>query len=176
MIFKKLNKNNIYFFIVLSQYMSIQYEEFIGKEPSLIDLEKFITINKETFDEYNNECEKNNKKEEQIDYSVIFEYIKFSKQYGGHYYIGGNIKKLPNDPIIQEYILKARKLNNEAEPQHMMEVSSQIRCTKQLLNLEKILEIYYEKCLEEYYAPPDTTSKGGEGYIKVAKETTIGKK
>ena len=156
--------------------MSTQYEEFIGKEPSLIDLEKFIKINKETFDEFNNECIKNNRKEEQIDYSVLFEYIEFSKKYGGHYYIGGNIKTNPNDPIKQEYISKARKLNIENEPQHMMEVYSQIRCTKQLINLEKILETYYEKCLDEYYAPPGINSNGGEGYIKVANETTIGKK
>jgi hypothetical protein len=156
--------------------MTTQYEEFIGKEPSLIDLERFIKINKETFDEYNDECIKDNRKEEQIDYSVIFEYIDFTKKYGGHYYIGGNIKKYPNDPIKQEYILKARKLNIEEQPQHMMEVYSQIRCTKQLLNLEKIIEIYYEKCLEDYYAPPDTNSFGCEGYIKVAIETLIGKK
>ena len=156
--------------------MSIQYEEFIGKEPSLIDLERFITINKKTIDEYNDKCIKNNVKEEQIDFSVIFEYIEFSKKYGGHYYIGGNIKKNPNDPIKQKYILKARKLNIEAQPQHMMEVCSQIRCTKQLLNLEKIIDIYYEKYLEEYYAPPSINNNGGEGYKKIANETLIGKK
>lgn len=129
--------------------MTTEYEEFIDKEPSLIDLERFITINKETFDEYNNECGKDNRKEEQIDYSVIFEYLKFAKDYYGYYYIGGNIKKYPKDPIKHEYILKARKLNIESQPQRMMEVCSQIRCTKQLLNLEKIIEIYYEKCLED---------------------------
>ena len=155
--------------------MSTQYEEFIGKEPSLNDLEKFITINKETFDEYNNECEKNNKKEEQIDYSVIFEYIKFAKEYGGHYYIGGNIKKYPNDPIKQEYIIKATKLNKEVQPQHMMEVCSQIRCGKQLIELEKIIDFYYENQLENYYAPPSANNSGGEGYKKVAHETIIGK-
>ena len=155
--------------------MTTQYEEFIGKEPSLNQLYDFITSNKKEFDEYNDECIKEDRKCEQVDYSVIFEYIKFAKEYGGHYYIGGNIKKYPNDPIKQEYILKATKLNNEAQPQHMMEVSSQIRCTKQLMDLEKILEIYYEKLLEEYYAPPDINSEGGEGYKKVADETMIGK-
>jgi hypothetical protein len=155
--------------------VTTQYEEFIGKEPSLNQLYDFITSNKKEFDEYNDECIKEDRKCEQVDYSVIFEYIKFAKEYGGHYYIGGNIKKYPNDPIKQEYILKATKLNNEAQPQHMMEVSSQIRCTKQLMDLEKILEIYYEKLLEEYYAPPDINSEGGEGYKKVADETMIGK-
>jgi hypothetical protein len=77
--------------------------------------------------------------------------------------------------VPKEYILKATKLNNEAQPQHMMEVCSQIRCGKQLLELEKIIEIYYEKLLEHYYAPPDINSKGGEGYNKIAKETIIGK-
>lgn len=156
--------------------MTTQYEEFIGKEPSLIELESFIKINKETIDEYNDECIKNNRKEEHIDYSVIFEYVKFAKDYYGYYYIGGNIKKNPNDPIKQENILKARKLNIEAEPQHMMEVCSQIRCAKQLSNLEKIIEIYYDKCLQEYYSPPDINGIAGEGFLKIAKETIIGKK
>jgi len=155
--------------------MTTQYEEFIGKEPSLNQLHDFISSNKKEFDEYNDECIKENRKDEQVDYSVIFEYIKFAKEYGGHYYIGGNIKRLPNDHIKQEYILKARKLNNEAQPQHMMEVSSQIRCGKQLIELEKILEIYYEKMLEQYYAPPDTSIDGGEGYKIVANKTMIGK-
>lgn len=84
--------------------MTTEYEEFIGKEPSLIDLDRFITINKEMFDEYNNECDKDNRKE------------------------------------------------------------------------EKIIEIYYKKWLEAYYAPPDINTFGGEGYITVAIETLIGKK
>lgn len=39
-----------------------KYEEFIGKEPSLNDLDRFIKINKKTSDEYNNECIKDNRK------------------------------------------------------------------------------------------------------------------
>jgi hypothetical protein len=157
---------------------SIKYEEFIGKEPSLNDLENFITINKEQFEEYNNNCIKDNRKEDIIDYSVIYTYIKFAKDYGGHYYIGGYIEKNPHDPITQESFDKAVKTHLESDPTHMGEKSSKIRSLKELNNLEKILEVYYEKCLEEYYAPPCQHSKirGGEGYEKLAKETLIGKK
>lgn len=61
---------------------------------------------------------------------------------------------------------------------HTAEVGSKIRSSKELNNLDKILEVYYEKCLEEYYAPPCKNSelRGGEGYEQIAKETTIGKK
>ena len=166
------------------------YEEFIGKEPSLNKLEKFIKINKKLFDEFNEECIKENCKDDQIDYSVIYRYLQFTKDYYGYYYIGGNIKTHPDDPITETAIKQAIKMNNESEPWHMAEVESKNRCTKELNNLEKILEVYYQKCLEEYYAPPknnvssfmglcysdDSVNVGGEGYQKIAKETTIGKK
>ena len=163
----------------------MSYAEFIGKEPSLNELEKFIKINKKLFDEFNAECVK----EEQIDYSVIYDYLKFAKDYYGHYYIGGHIKKFPYDPITEKAVKEAIKMNNESQPYHMMEVASKIRSTKELKNLEKILEVYYQKRLEEYYAPPknnissfmglcysdDSVNVGGEGYQKVANETIIGK-
>lgn len=166
------------------------YEEFIGKEPSLNQLDKFIKINKKLFDEFNEECIKENNKEDQIDYSVIYTYLKFAKDYHGHYYIGGHIKKLPNDPITEKAVKEAIKMNDESQPYHMMEVASKIRSTKELNNLEKILDVYYQKYLEEYYAPPknnissfmglcysdDSVNVGGEGYQKVANETIIGKK
>lgn len=166
------------------------YEEFIGKEPSLNKLEKFIKINKKLFDEFNEECIKENNKDDQIDYSVIHNYVQFAKDYGGHYYIGGHIKTLPDDPITEKAVKEAIKMNNESVPYHMMEVASKNRSTKELNNLEKILDVYYQKCLEEYYAPPknnirsfmglcysdDSVNVGGEGYQKVAKETIIGKK
>ena len=157
--------------------MSYKYEEFAGKEPSLNELERFIKINKEAFEYYNNECAKDNRKNDIIDYSVIYTYLKFAKDYGGHYYIGGHIKKYPNDPITGEAIKKAIKQNQESQPMHMAEVGSKIRSSKELRNLGKILEVYYEKCLEEYYAPPDPIleKSGGEGYQKIAKETLIGK-
>jgi hypothetical protein len=158
--------------------MSTKYEEFIGKEPSLIQLENFVKINKKGFDEFNEECIKENRKEDTIDYSFIYNYLKFAKDYGGHYYVGGHIKKYPNDPITDESIKKAIKQNRESQPMHMAEVASQFRSSKELKNLEKILEIYYDKCLEEYYAPPCKKSnmQGGEGYEKIAKVTPIGKK
>jgi hypothetical protein len=157
--------------------MPTKYEEFIGKEPSLNELNHFIQINKKAFEEYNDECIKDNSKEDMIDVSVVYTYLQFAKDYGGHYYVGGHIKKYPNDPIREECIVKARKKNNLSEPMHMAEVASQIRSSKELNNLEKILEVYYEKWLEEYYAPPTSFVKnsGGEGYKKVAKETIIGK-
>ena len=158
--------------------MTSKYQEFIGKEPSLTELENFVRTNKQAFEEFNEECIKENHKDEIIDVSVIYEYLKFAKDYGGHYYVGGHIKKYPNDPIREEFIIKARKQNSESQPMHMAEFASQTRSFKELNNLDKILEVYYEKCLEEYYAPPCKNSelRGGEGYEKIAKETTIGKK
>jgi hypothetical protein len=156
--------------------MTSKYEEFIGKQPSLNELGDFIEINKEAFEEYNNECKKDNHKEDVIDVSVVYTYLQFAKDYGGHYYVGGYIKKYPNDPIEEKCIAKARKMNNESDPMHMAEVASKIRSSKELNNLGKILEVYYEKYLEVYYAPPNPMEiSGGEGYQKVAKETLIGK-
>ena len=163
--------------------MALNYEEFIGKEPSLNELETFVRVNKQSFEEFNEECAKENRKEDIIDISVIYEYLKFAKTYGGHYYVGGHIKTYPNDPITETQIKKAIKQNTESQPMHMAEVASQFRSSKELRNLGKILEVYYEKCLEEYYAPPSKNSllqecgdDGGEGYQKVAKETLVGKK
>jgi len=160
--------------------MTSKYEEFIGKEPSLIELEKFVNINKQAFEEFNEECVKENYKEGSINVSVIYTYLKFAQDYGGHYYVGGYIKTYPNDPIRDDYIKKARKQNTESQPMHMAEVASKARSFNELNNLEKILDVYYEKCLEEYYAPPSKNllfqGVGGEGYQKVAKETLIGKK
>ena len=158
--------------------MSSKYAEFIGKEPSLNEIAKFININKKAFQEYNDECIKDDCKQDIIDISVIYNYLKFAQDYGGYYNVGGHIKKYPNDPITEESIKKAIKKNRESQPMHMAEVASQIRSSKELNNLEKLLDIYYEKCLEEYYAPPYKNSnlQGGEGYEKIAKETLIGKK
>jgi hypothetical protein len=154
------------------------YEEFIGKEPSLNKLEKFIRINKNVLDEFNAECIKENCHQEQLDYSVIYNYLQFAKQYSGYYYIGGHIKTHPDTPITTKSIDDATKINNESQPCHMMEVISKNRSANELNNLKKILEVYYEKCLEEYYEPPSKQNKmcGGEGYAKIAMETIIGKK
>lgn len=89
--------------------MTSKYVEFVGKEPSLNELENFVRTNKEAFEEFNEECIKENRKENVIDVSVIYTYLKFAKDYGGHYYVGGHIKKYPNDPIREEFIIKARK-------------------------------------------------------------------
>jgi len=139
--------------------MTTQYEEFIGKEPSLKTLEKFIKKNKKEFDEYNSECIAKNYENEKIDYSVIAEYLDFANRYtkNEYYYIGGHIKMEIDDPITEKSINDATTKNNESIPQHMMEVASKARSTKQLDNLRKILDVYYEKCLEEYYAPPPPT-------------------
>jgi hypothetical protein len=142
--------------------MTTTYYEFIGKEPSLNELHEFIEIHNELFDD--------------INVYVIEEYLKFCKDYYGSYYVGGQIKLLPTEPIKTEIINKAREINDKAQPQHMMEVSSLIHSKNNLNNLEKILDVYYEYKLAEYYAPPlDSFHSGGEGYKKVAEETIIGK-
>ena len=73
--------------------MTSKYEEFIGKEPSLNQLETFFRTNKQAFEEFNEECVKENHKDGVIDVSVLYDYLKFAIDYGGHYYIGGYIKK-----------------------------------------------------------------------------------
>lgn len=152
--------------------MTTEYYEFFGKEPSLNDLHDFIEKHNDLFDD--------------INVYVIKEYLQFCKDYYSSYYVGGQIKLLPTEPITTEIINKARKINEKAEPYHMAEVSSLLRSKNNLNNLEKILNVYYEYKLMEYYAPPPITSefdllvqynitKEGEGYKKVATETIIGK-
>ena len=142
--------------IIRTTIMTSEYYEFIGKEPSLKTLEKFIKINKKEFDEYNTECIAKNYENEKIDYTVIVEYLDFANRYTNneYYYLGGHIKIEIDGPITEKSINDATKTNNEFIPEHMMEVASKVRSTRQLDNLRKILDVYYEKCLEEYYAPP----------------------
>ena len=142
--------------IIRTAIMTSEYYEFIGKEPSLKTLEKFIKINKKEFDEYNTNCIAKNYENEKIDYIVIVEYLDFANRYTNneYYYLGGHIKMKIDDPITEKSINDATTKNNESIPEHMMEVASKVRSTRQLDNLRKILDVYYEKCLEEYYAPP----------------------
>jgi hypothetical protein len=144
--------------------MTTKYSEFFGKEPSLNELHAFVSNNQELF--------------EAIETSVITRYLEFADKYGGHYYIGGQIKTLPDDRIINENIEKTKKINEKAEITHQMEYYSLMRSNSELVNLEKILDIYYEYKLTEYYAPPipGINNSGGEGYKKVAEETIVGKK
>lgn len=140
------------------------YSEMIGKEPSLYELRDFIDNNNELF--------------ENINVNVVEEYLKFCKDYSGSYYVGGQIKLLPTDPITDNSIIEAKSINDKADPDHMMEKSSLIHSKNNLDNLEKILHVYYEYKIMEYYAPPSKSNSnmGGEGYIKLANETMIGKK
>ena len=156
--------------------MTTAYYEFIGKEPSLNELRDFIEIHNELFDG--------------INVYVIDEYLKFCKDYYGSYYVGGQIKILPTEPITSEIINKAREINEKAQPYHMAEVSSLLRSKNNLNNLEKILNEYYQYKLMEYYAPPpisnvdvnfdllvqyNNITEEGEGYKKIAAETMVGK-
>jgi hypothetical protein len=155
--------------------MTTTYYEFIGKEPSLNDLHEFVENHNELFDN--------------INVRVINEYLKFCKDYYGYYYVGGQIKILPTEPITTEIINKAREINDKAQPYHMAEVSSLLHSKNNLNNLEKILNVYYEYKLMEYYAPPpisnadsfgllvqyNNITEEGEGYKKIAAETIIGK-
>jgi hypothetical protein len=142
--------------------MTTNYYEFMGKEPTLNELNNFITNNKELY--------------EGIDIAVIARYLDFVKQYSGYYYIGGQIKTFPDDRIINENIEKAKKINEKAVITHQMEYFSLMRAKTELVNLDKILDIYYEYKLAEYYAPPSIDNDAGEGYTKIAEETMIGKK
>jgi hypothetical protein len=110
--------------------MACVYCESIGKEPSLNDLRDFIDKNNELF--------------ENINVYVVEEYLKFSKNYNGSYYVGGQIKLLPTQPITNDIIKKAKSINDKAVPCHMMEVTSLINSKNDLNNLEKILNVYYQ--------------------------------
>jgi len=142
--------------------MTTNYCEFFGKEPSLNELNNFITNNKELY--------------EGIDIDVIPRYLEFANKYGGHYYIGGQIKTFPDDRIINQDIEKAKNINENAVITHQMEYFSLIRSKNELVNLDKILDVYYQCKLAEYYAPPSIDNIAGEGYTKIAEETMIGKK
>lgn len=165
MLYIKIDLYKYIIIILLTTYycnkMTTTYYEFIGKEPSLNDLHDFIETHNELFDN--------------INVRVINEYLKFCKDYYGYYYVGGQIKILPTEPIKTELINEARQINDKAQPCHMAEVSSMLRSKNDLNNLEKILDVYYEFKLSEYYAPPSHMDSGGEGYKKVAAETIIGK-
>ena len=143
--------------------MTTIYSEFIGKEPTLNELHTFVSNNQELF--------------EGIETNVISRYLEFADKYGGYYYIGGQIKTQPDDRIIIENIEKAKKINENAVITHQMEYFSLIRSKNELVNLDKILDIYYEYKLAEYYAPPipGLNNSGGEGYKKVAETTMVGK-
>ena len=156
--------------------MTTAYYEFIGKEPSLNELRDFIEKHNDLFDD--------------INVYVVEEYLKFCKDYYGNYYVGGQIKLLPTERITTEIINKARQINEKAEPYHMAEVSSLLRSKNNLNNLEKILNVYYNYKLMEYYAPPpfsnadvnfdllvqyNNITEEGEGYKKIAAETMVGK-
>lgn len=143
--------------------MTSKYYEFIGKEPTLNELNIFINDNKKLFND--------------IDVTIIKSYLDFAGQYGGYYYIGGQIKTPLDAKIVYENIEKAKKINENAVITHQMEYFSLMRSNGELVNLDKILDIYYEYKLAEYYAPPiPNIHCGGEGYNKVAEETMIGKK
>ena len=144
--------------------MTTIYSEFIGKEPTLNELHTFVSNNQELF--------------EGIETNVISRYLEFADKQGGYYYIGGQIKTQPDDRIIIENIEKAKKINENAVITHEMEYFSLIRSKNELVNLDKILDIYYQYKLAEYYAPPipGLNNSGGEGYKKVAEKTMVGKK
>jgi hypothetical protein len=144
--------------------MTTIYSEFIGKEPTLNELHTFVSNNQELF--------------EGIETNVISRYLEFADKHGGYYYIGGQIKTQPDDRIIIENIEKAKKINENAVITHQMEYFSLIRSKNELVILDKILDIYYEYKLAEYYAPPipGLNNSGGEGYKKVAETTMVGKK
>lgn len=138
----------------------MKYPEFEGSEPSVLQLLFFVENNAELYKD--------------IDTSVISSYIDFSNKFGGYYYIGGNIRAKLDERILYETLDAAENINENAEITHQMEYFSQIRVRNELVNLRKIMDIYYEVKMAEHYAPPEYGA--GEGYNAIAATTRIGKK
>ena len=75
---------------------------------------------------------------------VISSYLDFAKKYGGKYYIGGQIVAHPDDNITYNNIEKAKKINENAVVCHQMDYFSLVRSKQEIIDLEKILEIYFK--------------------------------
>ena len=94
---------------------------------NLIQLSEFINSNKELFTN--------------IDTSFIQKYIDFAKKYNGYYYVGGQVKLLPEDIITMEHIEQVKKINATAVIGHQMDYFGLEISKKEMADLEKIWNI-----------------------------------
>ena len=107
--------------------------------PSLIQLSEFVPNNDAERELYNIEAEK----------YIIQKYIDDSKNWwaNGKYYLGGQIKVEPNEPITPELFKQAWKPYFDATGDYYCnsaEYASILRAKRELTNIEKIVGKYIE--------------------------------
>jgi len=153
--------------------MATTPEEFIGKEPSLLDLFKLLhklKISTNTPIEV-----------EPAEISLLDKYVLRVKD--GKYYLGGQLQLSINCPITSKKIDDVKKENIKrdyeyGDPCNDLETKSIAEAKLDLEVMQRILEKYYEHQLHELYRPPNKAirgDKGGEFYQKLAAMPKIGK-
>lgn len=144
-------------------------EEFLGQEPSLVDL---IYHHRENITCY-----------EDIDTSMLKNYLSIYNHNQVGFYLGGQLKIELTEEIKKSNIDKAKELiekkNKEyGEPTNAYEAASIKKAAEDFENIQKIIERYYKIQMHELYRPPNpdiSNDLGGLGYQKIEKATRIGK-
>jgi hypothetical protein len=147
-------------------------DEFIGKEPSLIQLKQTILLYPTEFID--------------LDTKVIDIYYKASKVKGlseYKYYLGGQITIGIEERITEKVMKEVVEANKKrcfdyGDPVNYLEKMSLQMHNQYFENVQKIIDRYYEISLIELYRPPDKNNKkdkGGEFYQLLSSMTSIGK-
>lgn len=105
------------------------------------------------------------------------QYLYNNAEKYGHYWLYGQLKMAPSDPITYEKIeesiaINTQRLQEYGGPCNAMEMYSIAEHEKRFALLRATIEKYYQV----EYSPPDETSPcGGAFYQYLAKITNIGK-
>ena len=115
--------------------------DFLGKEPSLLHLSKFIDFHKEIFIG--------------INLSVIEVYSN-----SNYYYLGGQIITYNNDPITQKLLdsvkeVSLKRIREYGDPCNSFETRSMNYQNELFDNMQQIIKRYYEFMLHKLYHPQD---------------------
>jgi hypothetical protein len=108
---------------------------------------------------------------------AVVEHFYNNAQKNGYYWLYGQLKMTPSDPITYEKIEEAISINNKRAydydgPCNAMEMHSIADHEKKFTLLREAIEKYYQY----QYAPPDKTQPfGSKIYQYLAKITNIGK-
>ena len=131
-------------------------EEFIGKEPSLKDLNLFVERSKLSIpDELK---------------SGIQEYTSMldRKWRKNHYYLLGHLPLEEDDKLTSERLaycveLENKEISETGGPSHQGERWIMQNHHKWFLSIKSLINLYYKVKIEEYYAP------GGDGFTDAMK-------
>lgn len=139
--------------------------------PSLYELNEFVNLNRELFNEDEQKC--------------LALYINDTKEKysGGNYWLKGQLPMTPGDEITQSKLLEAeeidkRRLVEYGGPCNGFEAASIRHHNYKFEHLQQVLSKYYDILSEEYLRPPEPTDpadKGGLFYQKIAEQTLVGK-